>query len=391
MTATIAAVIPTRNRAELAMSAVRSLLEQDCPIEIFLSDNSDSPDLLCELAHGEPRVHYLRPERELHQTEHWDWAVRQAMERSSATHFTIHYDRKYSKPHHWGGMAAVAAQWPELLVTYASDTVTNEPPPLRLWQTPWSGRTFMVQTARVAALAAAGRIRDAGHAMPVLTNCIVPRAILHSIVERFGSVCYSTSGDACFNARFLALHDQFLHDDRSIAITYAPHRSAGLGYLAGDGRDFQHWEKMWRGLPWLEAGIVPGLNLGQNMYFHEYELVRRETGDRLPPLDRRGCLNELGEALQWVRDPAKRAALRGRLEGHGWSGEVPALPKRPRLAALRDKALTFLIEHFGLIPSSVSGFAFPDDDTALQYALKYPQRPAKDHRHLAVLEPVAVP
>ena len=42
MTATIAALIPTRNRADLAQAAVQSLLDQDCPIEIFVSDNSTS-------------------------------------------------------------------------------------------------------------------------------------------------------------------------------------------------------------------------------------------------------------------------------------------------------------------------------------------------------------
>ena len=29
---------------------------------------------------------------------HWDWALRQAMERTDATHFCIHYDRKITKP-----------------------------------------------------------------------------------------------------------------------------------------------------------------------------------------------------------------------------------------------------------------------------------------------------
>lgn len=391
--ATIAAVIPTRNRAALAANAVRSLLDQDHPIEIFVSDNSSSPaDELRQLSDGEPRVRYLRPERELRMAEHWDWAIRQAMERSStATHFTIHYDRKYSKPHHWGALAAVIAQRPDLLITYAIDTVSDEPPPLRLWQTPWTGRTFVVRTARVAAMAAAGRISDIGHAIPILTNCIVPRTVLTSIVDRFGDVCHSTTGDACFNARFLALYDEFLHCDRSLAIAYASHRSAALGYLAGGGRDFGDWEALWGDRAWLDAAPAPGLNLGQNMYFHEYELVRRQTGDRLPPLDRRACLDELGAALRWVRDPHKRAALRAKLEEHGWRGEVAALPRRPALAAVRDRLLTFLIDQFGFVPPSVSGLAFPDDQKALQYALQYPRRRAKNADHLAALEPTPLP
>jgi hypothetical protein len=127
------------------------------------------------------------------------------------------------------------------------------------------------------------------------------------------------------------------------------------------------------------------------MYFHEYELVRREMGDRLPRLDRTGYLNELGDALQWVRDTAKRAELRARLEEHGWTGKVAGLPKRPVLATVRNEVIMFLIDHFGFVPRSVSGFAFPNDDEALQYALKYPRRPEATARHLALLEPVEVP
>jgi hypothetical protein len=70
---------------------------------------------------------------------------------------------------------------------------------------------------------------------------------------------------------------------------------------------------------------------------------------------------------------------------------VTELPKRPAVAVVRDAVMTFLVERFGVTPRSVSGFAFPNDETALQYALKYPRRPQTHHRHLAALEPVEVP
>jgi hypothetical protein len=383
----LAAVIPTRNRGPLAMAAVRSLLEQDCPIEIFVSDNSPAPDdALRALCRAEPRVHYLRPEGELPMGAHWDWAMRQAMERSDATHFTLHYDRKYSKPSVWGSMAAVAASKPELLVTYPVDSVSADPPPLRLWQTPWSGKVFLVQSARIAALVAAGRVLAPGHALPVLTNCVVPRGILVAIADRFGNLCDSAGPDSCFAARFLALRDDFLHYDRPLAVMVASHRSAGAGLFRHGGGDFPDWQKTWGDRPWLFAAPIPGLTLGQNILFHEYELVRRETGDRLPPLDRDGYLDELGRALTWVEDPETRAELHRVLIDHGWKGKPVPVPRHSVAARLRDRTVRFLIDHYGFVPSRISGHAFPDDATALRYALKYPRRRTNDTRHLAALQ-----
>ncbi|HVE72401.1 MAG TPA: glycosyltransferase [Thermoanaerobaculia bacterium] len=388
----IAAAIPTRNRAALAMAAVRSLQEQDCPIEIFVSDNSTTPsEELRAFCDGQPRVHYLRPERELNMGESWDWAVRQAMERSGATHVTLHYDRKYSKPVSWGGMAAAAASRPGMLVSYSIDSVTTEPPPLRLWQPPWTGKTFLVKTARVAALLAAGRILEPGNALPVLANCLVPREVVNDIVGRFGDLCKSTGPDSCFMSRFLATRDELLYHDRTIAVTYATHRSAGAGLFRHSGGDFPDWQKTSGGdRAWLDAAPIPGLTLGQNILFHEYELVRRATGDRLPPIDRAGYLDELGRALPWVQEPEARAQLHRILAEHGWTGDPAPLKRRPLAAKLRDRAMRFAIDHFSVRPSTISGFAFPDDATALRYALRYPRQRRDDPRHVAALEPAEI-
>ena len=389
----IAAVIPTRNRASLAAAAARSLLDQDCPIEIFLSDNSTSPDELRAFCRDEPRVHYLRPGQELPMAEHWDWALRQAMERSDATHFTLHYDRKYSKPGTWGAMAAVAAQWPDTLVTYSSDYISALSPPLRIWQIRWTGRVYRVRTTRIAELIAAGRVPEMAHVVPILSNCVVPRAVLQSISSRFGNICNSTAADACFTSRLIALQDRYLHLDRALTILYAFGRSAGAGYVRGSGGDFADFQKTWGGRPWLDAAPLPGLNLGQNMLYHEYELVRRETGERLPPIDRAAYLNHLGESLRWVEAPELRAELRRILEAHGWRGvDAPDVRAPFRLRdRVRQKVRTFLADRFGIRPLSVSGYMFHDEQQALQLALKYPH-PSLDGENpdLDVLEPEAV-
>ena len=56
---------------------------------------------------------------------HWDWALRQAMERTDATHFCIHYDRKITKPGELGLLRDIAAEFPDDLITTMIDAVVN--------------------------------------------------------------------------------------------------------------------------------------------------------------------------------------------------------------------------------------------------------------------------
>lgn len=391
MTITIAAIIPTRNRASFAIAAVQSLLAQDVDLEIFVSDNSTDPEPLREFCRAEPRVRYLRPSAELSMPEHWDWAIRQAVALSSASHFTVHYDRKFSKPGIWGTLAAAASKTPDVLLSFPVDAIAHQPPPLRVWQTPWTGKMFTIRTAQVARLVADGQVVASAHAIPVLSNCIVPRAVFDAIVERFGNVCSSDAPDTSFLARFLALYDRYIHFDRAAGILYGSTRSNGLGYLRGTGGDFGDYQTLWAGRPWLDAAPIPGINLGSNMLFHEYEVVRRETGDRLPPLDRAGVLNDLSTELRWIHDPEMRANLRRILREHGWNGPDPQPHSEyPSNAAAYQKRVLFRAKWFGVRPATITGFAFQDDETALRYALKYPRRAQKDADHLAIFEAEAI-
>jgi glycosyltransferase involved in cell wall biosynthesis len=387
MTITIAAVIPSRNRASLAVAAVQSLLAQDISIEIFLSDNSTDPEPLREFCRTEPRVRYLRPPVELAMPAHWDWAIRQAMELSSASHFTVHYDRKLSKPGIWAELAAAASRRPDVLLSFPLDSISHEPPPLRLWQTPWTGKTFTIRTERVARLVSRENVDVIANALPLLSNCIVPRGVFNAIVERFGDLCDSTAPDDAFLSRFLVLYSHYIHFDRAAGILYGSTRSNCMGYIGGTGGDWADYRKRWDGRPWLDAAPIPGISLGANILFHEYELVRRETGDRLPPLDPAGVMKDLSTALRWIHDPKMKADLRRILREHGWNGtDPPPHAQRPLLSKVYQMAWMFLGRRFGVAPGAMTGFAFPDDDAALRHALKYPRRAQKNAEHLAPFE-----
>jgi hypothetical protein len=384
MAASLAAIIPTRNRAELAMSAVRSLKDQGVEIDIYVSDNSSSAEPLRAFCEAEG-VTWLRPAAELAMPEHWDWALRQALERSPATHFTIHYDRKYSKPGHWDRVAAVAAARPEKLIVFPVDHIVHIPPPLRLWQPTWTGKLFRIDTARAAALVAGGRVEETGHALPVLSNCLVPRAIFGRIAETFGNICNSTGPDSAFMSRFLALEDSYLFTDRTTGIVYGADRSNGLGYMTGKGGDFPDFLKTFGERPWLDAAPLAGINLGQNMLYHEYELVRRVVGNRLPPLDRQGVLAELAQSLRWISGRRQKAALIERLKREGYDGPPPSpFPRQGWRSFLHQLEWRRRIRR-GETPPNLSGFAFRSNAAALKAGLRFPRRPDPSDAHLALL------
>jgi hypothetical protein len=221
---------------------------------------------------------------------------------------------------------------------------------------------------------------------------------VESIVDRFGTFCESTTADSCFAYRFCALYVDHLHLDRSLSVLYGSHRSAAVGYLSGGGGDFADYRATWRGTSWLDAAPIPGLNLGYNMLFHEYELVRRVAGERLPLLDRDGYLRDLARGLAWIRDPRLREQLRIVLEEHGWKADAPPAPVLEREPAwwrvaysqLRQRGLMFLANDLGVRPRSVSGFRFASDEQALDYAVKYPAHPTRNADHLALAQPVEI-
>ncbi|HVE72400.1 MAG TPA: glycosyltransferase family 2 protein [Thermoanaerobaculia bacterium] len=383
---TIAAVIPTRNRGAVAVQAVQSLLDQDCEIEIFVSDNSAFPDDALRDFCASNGVHYVHRTPEVVTPTHWDQAIREAMERSNATHFTVHYDRKVSKPRHLGMVQAIASRWPEHVITWPHDYVADTPPPMRLWQAPWTGHVYALRTARLVQLTAAGRAGSiTSHALPLLSNCLVPRSVLSEVVERFGDLCDSTTADSAFAYRFCSVRERYLHFDRSMGVLHSPHRSTGLGYMRGRGGDFDDFRRQWGDRPWLDAAPIPGINLGLNMLYHEYERVRRATGDQLPPIDRAAYVEDLAGGLPVVSDPSARAELRRVLMEEGWRGREPRMR-----GFLRHSVLAFLDERLGLRVPGVTGRVFRDDRDALRHALAHPRRRREDARHLAMLEPEQV-
>jgi len=96
-------VIPTRNRAQLAIGAIQSVFSQEVDnVRVLVSDNSTIAEEVASLSRyceqlQDKRLRYLATPADLPMSPHWDWAMTQALE-SDATHFTVLTDRMVFRP-----------------------------------------------------------------------------------------------------------------------------------------------------------------------------------------------------------------------------------------------------------------------------------------------------
>jgi hypothetical protein len=382
MTILPAVLIPTRDRAALAIDAVESLRAQSVPLEIYVSDNATNEQDARTLSEycrnlGDPRLTYLRAPEPMRVGAHWNWALEAVLRRSGATHVTLHYDRKITRPDHLSFLVAAAAGHPDEVITYLTDYVTDD---LALWQAAATGALYRVSTTRMLELLSRGEVLLLGQTFPILSNSLVPRAVLEKIRERFGVICSGDGPDVNFGFRFAAIADHSLHLDRALSILRATQVSNGLSYLSGGATDVA-----------VEHAPIAGLRLGNNILYGEYETVRRAAPDRVPPLDRNGYLEDLARGLALVRDDAARAELIGVLRSHGWRGTYA--PKR-RVRALRGAAKR-IVQHgaalLGVHIQRWSGFRHRSDAGAVRYAIEHPRRFRREpSRELVALQAVAI-
>jgi glycosyltransferase involved in cell wall biosynthesis len=271
----LALVIPTRHRAELAIASIQSLLAQDHTVTVVVSDNSSREEEVRRLAEfcrttDDRRLHYVRPPEPLAMPTHWDWALAQAMARTDATHFGVHYDRKLLKAGGITRLAAASAYDPAAVVTYGCDFSFVQDAAFLASPYPGSGKLYEIMTAPLVRKVASGIFQDFGQAIPILSNCIVPRPVLERVRTRFGSICDSNAPDLTFLFRCLALEQRYLHLDAGLSVLYAFRYSNAQGYFRSDTTGtFGDFMELWADRPWLEAAPIPGLTLGVNVVIHE--------------------------------------------------------------------------------------------------------------------------
>ena len=401
MTASVAIVIPTRNRSDLAIAAIESLLPiSDGRLKrIIVSNNSSEPADVRRLARhcerlADRRLLHIRPPGPLGMAEHWDWAIGQAFESTDATHFALHYDRRVSKPE-LPMIFDVAAERPDVPVTYLLDMVHPMPTRFFAHHMPWTGGVYEIRTARAVELASSGRLTDLWQAFPVLVNCLTPRSVLQRVRARFGDYCASTSPESCFGFRYCAVAQTYLHFDRPLGVHYGSALSNGMGYLRGDSSGaFADFIRLRGERPWLDAAPLTGLSLGQNSFYHEYETVRRSAGEGLfPPIEMQGYLNDLARGLVWIADPAGRSETRALLLSHGWRNDEDSEqrlppPRRRAKEWFWNKLDLLRADFLSMKPADLCAIGLKSEARALRHARQHERPASASEEFIAPLKPI---
>ena len=395
----VAIVVPTRNRAVLTAMAVRSVIrDKEANVSLFVSDNSTDPaeserlsGLCAEL--GKEVVTYLKPPASLAMTEHWKWAAHEALEQSGASHLLFLTDRMVFKPGAVSDLLTIVAEHPNAVVSYNHDSVLDHMRPIRLLLEPWSGLLVEIPSVRLLFLSSRGVIHAS---LPRMLNCVVPRKVLTSVEDRFGTLFASISPDFCFAYRCLATVDSVLFWDFSPLVQHGLNVSNGSSYARGVQSDARRdFAKQLGETRMNFAAPVSEFQTIRNAIIHEYAFVRAESGsDRFPPVDPRGYLAAIIEDLSMFENRQARRKMLDVLANNGWVGA----PKRRYDAGIMMLRLMFRgwdVARAGLraFARFAPGTRFATTEDALLHAERVPRAREQGLAHLPAFVdlPVSVP
>lgn len=373
-------VIPTRNRAQLAMNAVRSVLEQGVEnVAVLISDNSTLAKECEELKAfcaglGDSRVRYVQAPSPLPMPDHWDWASKQALTLYSANHFIFLTDRMMLRNGALQEMVDVAGLYPLQVISYNLDRICDDTMPIRIEQYPATEKLVEVETLRLSRLFAQGVFHPG---LPRMLNCIVPRAVFDRIRQRFGNVFSSIAPDFNFCVRCLDTEDSILFFDKSLLFHYALNRSLGASALRGEMTP-EH-EDFTANLPVDNATRnyatpLPSLITAVNAAFNEYLSHKQQTNSaRFFEVDLQAYLAANALEVNEVRNPQVRAEMLGLLVAHGYQQSAPESVKSPsklrlKLRRARKTAWLFLARRMGINPPGDLEFEFWKLSDAIDYA-----------------------
>lgn len=380
-------VIPTRNRAGLAMNAIRSALAQgEAAAQVLVSDNSTEPAEIETLARfceglGGGRVRYVRPQTPLGMSEHWNWAMQQALE-SDCSHFTILSDRMLFKRGQLTTAFEIAQQYPDQILCYMHDKVIDFASPYTVEQHDWTGKLYRVTSARLLTLSADSVIYD--RSTPRMLNCLVPRGVLTAIKERFGTIFSSIAPDWNFCYRALEVVDSILFFSKAVLVHYALSQSNGQSTERGiKNSAFEDFLKTLH-KPLNHAAPFPEIITVWNAIINEYCVTKQETQSaKFPELNMEKYIQALAVGITWIEDPEVRREMERKLLARGWkptNAEEPSLaqkllspqrvfnklkavagwPKRP-IFETSEQALEYAVNNFK--PRSAR---LPDDEAIHQ-------------------------
>jgi hypothetical protein len=413
-------IIPTRNRSDLAINAILSVLNQpNCEeVKVLVSDNStDLKDIeilykFCQ-ATSDERLSYIKPPEPLSMTKHWDWAVNQAFEKYTISHLLYLTDRMIFKFGQLKELINIVKRYPDYIVSYNLDLIIDDRKPIKLVQREWSGKLHKIKSTQLLLLSSQASFHGLEWSMinclPKMLNCITPCTILHQISTKFGNTFGSISPDYNFCYRSLELVESIIYFDKSPILHYAISQSNGASFVRGImSKASSDFLANLGQSDFCSATPIPSIHTVGNAIWHEYCTVKKETGStKFPDIDMNCYLNYLGSETSKIINPELKAEMQATLSTYGWlppveSKEIKSL-KKEDLLLMGKKLLSpsivwnkimmivktkifikikyaqpfilFLANNFGLIPPKYIDcyFDFNTLEDAFAYANKFPK------------------
>src|SRR6266536_1858589 len=124
-------VVPTRNRTDPAIMAVRSVLDQAPEgVTVMVSDNSTSQGEADRLARfcaeaDQGALKYVRPPDALPMPAHWQWALESALALTDASHVVYLTDRMLFKLDELTPILRLVGGHPGAVLSFNHDTLLD--------------------------------------------------------------------------------------------------------------------------------------------------------------------------------------------------------------------------------------------------------------------------
>ena len=341
-------LIPTRNRANLAIAAIRSVTTNPgaAGITLVVSDNSTDAAESSKLAQHIRQIDnaapaLITPPQPMPMTEHWEWAMTMAIDKTSSSHFCILTDRMLFRPGTLSRLIDLIASNPEDVISYTYDRIHDYSRPVVYQPLPRSGKLLRLDAGRLLKMSAHMKFTSC---LPRMLNSVAPRESLLRLKQKFGTVFSSISPDYCYCFRTLNVEPTILYHDKSILLSYAHDRSNGAatarGSDSGDHNDF---------LQTLASGTVnqmtplPQIMTIGNAVVNEYNFVKNELDDSTcSEVDGAAYLNFLAAEILNFESAGAREESFKILKKAGWQQSRRSLMQKIKepLAKLALKGLS---------------------------------------------------
>lgn len=319
----ITIVIPTRNRSDLAIRSISSVLDEsgDMPLRLIVSDNSTEPAHSRALAdyvasRQDKRTSLIRPSRSLAMTQHWEWAVSHALEDMEASHVLFLTDRMAFRRKALRDLMGTVRDLPHDVISYTYDRLDDFSRPVRFKPLPRSGHVFRVPSSKLVADSSRMTFYSC---LPRMLNCVAPRSHLMGLREKFGTVFESVSPDYCFCYRTLSFCESIVYVDKSLLVNFAQDKSNGGSISRGvptrDSADFRD------SLPGRinEHSPLPAIITVGNAVVNEYCAIRGTgAGAMFPEVATDKYLDFLALEIAQFLDRDLRSAGWRELTANGW-------------------------------------------------------------------------